>query len=244
MRTLFVQHKKIFHLALLVVVHAVHAQQPPSAGSQLQQIPAAPTPPVATPELRLQRSRGAVAPPSDGTRILVKKIQVTGARTFSEDELIDVTGFKPGSELTLSDLRAMASKITDYYRGKGFFVAEGYLPEQDIKDNVVTIAVSEGRYGKVVLRNETNLSTPLAKGLLDGINTGDVIATGPLENRLLLLSDLPGVNVSSTLVPGTTVGTSDLLVDVAPGRRVTGSIDADNAGNRYTGQYASVPRSI
>jgi len=31
------------------------------------------------------------------------------------------------------------------------------------------------------------------------------------------------------------VGTSDLLVDVTPGRRVTGSVEADNAGNRYTG---------
>ena len=230
-------HKKLLHLALLALIHSVHAQQPPTAGSQLQQIPPAPVPPSATPELRIQRSQGAEAPRSGGIRILVKKLQVTGAKVYSEAELIEITGFKTGSELTLSDLRAMALKITGYYRGNGYFVAEAYLPEQDIKDNLVTIAVSEGQYGKVALRNETNLSTPLAQGLLGGINTGDVIATEPLESRLLLLSDLPGVNVSSTLVPGTAIGTSDLLVDVAPGRRVTGSIDADNAGNRYTGQY-------
>jgi hemolysin activation/secretion protein len=41
--------------------------------------------------------------------------------------------------------------------------------------------------------------------------------------------------VKSTLAPGGEVGTSDLLVDVEPGRRVTGSLEADNAGNRYTG---------
>jgi hemolysin activation/secretion protein len=45
------------------------------------------------------------------------------------------------------------------------------------------------------------------------------------------------VRIKSTLAPGTEVGTSDLIVDVAPGRRISGSIEADNAGNRYTGTY-------
>lgn len=36
---------------------------------------------------------------------------------------------------------------------------------------------------------------------------------------------------------GSAVGTSDLIVALAPARRVTGSVEADNAGNRYTGVY-------
>jgi hemolysin activation/secretion protein len=39
------------------------------------------------------------------------------------------------------------------------------------------------------------------------------------------------------LAPGIGVGTSDLLVDVTPGRRLTGSVEGDNGGNRYTGAY-------
>lgn len=54
---------------------------------------------------------------------------------------------------------------------------------------------------------------------------------------MLLLSDIPGVVVKSTLTPGAEVGSSDLIVDLTPGRRVTGSVEADNAGNRYTGEY-------
>src|SRR5205085_11194329 len=50
-------------------------------------------------------------------------------------------------------------------------------------------------------------------------------------------SGLPGAAVRSTLVPGTVPGTSDLIVDVDPTQRITGSIDADDAGNRYTGEY-------
>jgi hemolysin activation/secretion protein len=70
---------------------------------------------------------------------------------------------------------------------------------------------------------------------MEGLSSGDTITELPLESRLLLLSDIPGVQVTSTLAPGASVGTSDLIIDLAPGRRVSGSVDADNAGNPYTG---------
>jgi hemolysin activation/secretion protein len=72
--------------------------------------------------------------------------------------------------------------------------------------------------------------------VLQGLNPGDVIAVEPLEDRLLRLSDVPGVQVRSTLVPGASLGLSDLIVEVKPGSLVSGSVDADNAGNRYTGE--------
>lgn len=157
-------------------------------------------------------------------------------QAYSEAELIKLTNFKPNSELSLSDLRAMAATIANHYQKNGYFVAQAYLPAQDIKNGVVTLAVIEGEYGKVIVRNKTNLSDGLVASQLKGINSGDVISSAPLENRLLLLSDIAGVNITSTLAPGATVGTSDLIVDVNPAPRISGSIDADNAGGRYTGE--------
>lgn len=52
---------------------------------------------------------------------------------------------------------------------------------------------------------------------------------------MLRLADIPGGEIRSTLRPGQALGTSEFLVDVAPGRRLPGEIDADNYGNRYTG---------
>jgi hemolysin activation/secretion protein len=39
------------------------------------------------------------------------------------------------------------------------------------------------------------------------------------------------------MVPGASVGASDLIVDLTPAPRVSGEVDFDNAGNRYTGEY-------
>ena len=228
-----------FTVALLALSQSAFAQRadPPPLGGQIQQIPPAPIPQRPVPEIRIEQRSAPAIPASDQTKILVKSLRVTGQAVYSEADLIAITGFSPGGELTLSELRGMASKIADHYHRNGYFVAQAYLPVQDIKDGAVTIAVLEGHYGSVTLRNQTNLSDAQANRLLDGLNSGDTIAIAPLENRLLLLSDIPGVNVRSTLVPGASVGASDLIVDVTPGRRVTGSVEADNAGYYYTGEY-------
>ncbi|HEY5580555.1 MAG TPA: ShlB/FhaC/HecB family hemolysin secretion/activation protein [Rhodoferax sp.] len=225
---------KFLPCALLALSPAVFAEAP-SAGSQMQQIPPVPIQRSAEPGIDFKPvSPTAMAAP-DSARIKVNRLRVTGAKAYSEADLLAVTGFQPGSELSLTDLRGMAARIADYYHRSGYFVAQAYLPAQDIKDGIVTIAVIDGQYGKVTLNNQTNVSNALANGLLSGLNTGDVVASAPLENRLLLLSDLPGVKVNSTLVPGAEVGSSDLIVNMTPGNRINGSVDADNAGNRYTG---------
>jgi hemolysin activation/secretion protein len=231
-------NSKLLPFALLALSHGVFAQQAPSSGSQLQQIPPAPTQQKATPKLEIEQGGGTPAvPATDTVKILVNNVNVTGAQAYSESELLKLTGFQPGSELSLADLRGMATKIADYYHANGYILAQAYLPAQDIKGGAVTIAVIEGRYGNIVLRNQSKLADAQANSLLAGLNSGDLVASEPLENRLLLLSDIPGVKVKSTLMPGATVGTSDLLVDVMPGPLVSGEVDADNAGNRYTGEY-------
>jgi hemolysin activation/secretion protein len=228
----------LYTLILLALGQSAIAQQIPTAGSQLQQLPPSSTPSQPLPKIRIEQ---ATAPPvtasTDTTRVMVRALRVTGASVFKEETLIAATGFQPGSQLGMTDLQVMAARITAFYRRHGYFVAQAYLPAQQVNQNVVSIAVSEGRYGNVTVRNSSNLSTPLAQNKLDGLNSGDPITIAPLENRLLLLSDEPGVRVSSTLAPGATPGTSDLLVDIAPGPRISGSVNADNAGNPYTGEY-------
>jgi hemolysin activation/secretion protein len=56
-----------------------------------------------------------------------------------------------------------------------------------------------------------------------------------LDHILLLLTDISGAVTDATLKPGEAVGTSDLLVQAAPGPAVAGNVTLDNYGNRYTG---------
>ena len=231
------RHIKLLPFALLALSQGVIAQTTGAAG-QFQQIPPPPVIPKAAPDVRIEQNRDAVATPaSDNVRVLVKSLRVTGSRAYSEPALLALTGFKPGAELSMGDLVRMTARIAERYHRDGYFLAQAYLPAQDVKNGVVTIAVLEGKYGKVTVRNPSAKSRHAIDRQLAGIRTGDTVTREPLDNRLLLLSDIPGVAVKSTLVPGASIGTSDLIIDVIPGRTLSGSLEADNAGNRYTGQY-------
>jgi hemolysin activation/secretion protein/cell division septation protein DedD len=213
------------------------AADPLSSGGQIRQIPPVPTSQKTIPEIRIEPVKKATADTAAHKKILVKSLRITGHTLYTEADLLALTGFVPGSEVTIPLLRSMAAKIEEYYHVNRYFVTLVYLPAQDILDGVVTLTVVEGRYGTITLHNRSTLSDNLAYSLLSGLNSGDVIASATLEHRLLLLSDLPGVEVTSTLVPGTSSGASDLIVAVTPGQKITGEVDADNAGNRYTGMY-------
>lgn len=222
--------------ALLAAGQNAYAQQPP-VGGQLQQIPPAIVPQRPAPDIRIERPEAPTDAEAEGRRIRVDALRVTGATLFTEAELIAAAEFTPGAELTLPELRNAAARITRFYNDRGYVLAQAHLPAQDVVDGAVTIAVIEGRYGAIDLRNQAGVPDGLAHGLLGGLNRGDPVAIGPLERRLLLLSDIPGVVVHSTLSPGAEVGSSDLTVDLTPAPRVYGSLEADNAGNRYTGEY-------
>ncbi|MGU3389694.1 ShlB/FhaC/HecB family hemolysin secretion/activation protein [Sphingomonas sp. M1A8_2b] len=223
--------------ALMISGQAAQAQVPVGAGGLLQQIPPVPLNEKSPADLQLDRKSPTEIPAAGGPKALVRSLRVTGATLFSERDLVAASTFRPNTELDLAGLKTLAANITGYYNSRGYFLAQAYLPEQDLQSGTVTITVLEGRFGAVGVKNESRLSDRVANGILSGLDVGDPVAVAPLERRLLILSDVPGVRVRSTLSPGTAVGTSDLLVDITPGESITGSVEADNAGSRYTGAY-------
>jgi hypothetical protein len=113
--------------------------------------------------------------PASSAVFEVKRLQITGATVYSEQALVRVAGFEPGRTLNLQGLQIMAQRITRHYQQAGYPVARAYLPAQEIRDGVVTLAVLEGQYGQVKLDNTSTLHSQLPRDLLDGLNPGDVM---------------------------------------------------------------------
>lgn len=220
---------------MLMIGQAVLAQQAPSAANQLLQVPAPRTIQMIKPDLRVESDSQQPTASADTNAVVVKELQFTGATLIAAAELIRVSGFAAGGGYTVAELRNLASTITSHYRGLGYFLAQTYLPAQDITEGVVRFTVVEGQYGQINLRNRSGLSDAVANTLLAGLKGANAVSDSALERRLLMLSDLPGINVKSVLTPGAAFGSTDLLVDIAPGQPISGSVEADNQGNSYTG---------
>lgn len=223
---------------VLGITQGVMAQTMPSAGSQMQQIPVAPMAPPAPPAMEVPAPpvSSAAEPLGQEALFVAQRLSIVGGTVYPESALLAMTGFEAGRSISLQTLHQMAQNITQHYRQAGYWVARAYVPAQEIRGGVVTIAVLEGRYGQVALNNDSTLDSQVASRLMSGLAPGDIVQRQPLEDRLLRLSDLPGVQVRSTLMPGAMLGQSDLIVEVKPGDQVSGSVDADNAGSRYTGE--------
>lgn len=209
----------------------------PDAGQVQQSIEQAPLQLPERQRLELNLPDAPVDPAAEsGPRLLVKGFAFDGNHALTSPELLELLTDLPERELTIGQLQAAANRITRVYRERGYPLARAYLPAQEIDGGRVRIAVLEGRYGQVQINDQAGLSGS-ALAPLAALQAGDAVQGKPLERSLLLLQDTPGVEVKSTLRPGSSTGTSDLLVNIERTPLLSGSIDADNYGNRFTGQY-------
>lgn len=222
-------------VAILAAATSGWAQTPPSAGSQLLQIPQAPQRAASAPEQRSEGQPVAKGAADNGEKIPVRRLALEGVRSLDGAELLRVSGFVAGRSYSIGELRELAERVTAHYRSLGYFLAQTYLPAQDVTEGVVRLQVVEGQYGTVRLQNDSRLRDASAWRILDDLKSSNAVTDEDLERRLLLLSDLPGVQARSVLTRGATPGTTDLVVELRPLAAVSGSVDADNEGNRYTG---------
>lgn len=228
-------------LFLLLPGLATAAGYVPNAGQAMRDIestqPALPEP--AEPELDLPAVKppSAPAPDTSGIRLEVNDFVLVGNQAFSSQTLLPLLADLKGQELDLNQLRAAAERLTTYYQSQGYMLARAFLPAQDIEDGVVRIEVIEGRYGRIELHNQSRALDSVIRGPLSSLQSEAPVLSDDLERSLLLLSDLPGVRVKGTLRAGEQRGTTDLLINAQPGPWASGSLEADNYGGYYTGEY-------
>jgi hemolysin activation/secretion protein len=220
------------------------AQLRPDAGQILEQQRDR-VPPPARPDREVMPREEQPRPAMRGSaslKVTVKQFRITGNRIYSEPELLPALKDSLGKELDFEGLIEAANSVRAYYRANGYFLAQAYLPAQEIKDGVVEIAILEGRLGTIELKPDPDarLRPDFARGVLDEhLKEGDPITETGLERPLLLLSDLPNVVVSSEIGPSTkAIGAADLRVNVKEsGGIISGYMDLDNGGNRFTGEW-------
>jgi hemolysin activation/secretion protein len=194
------------------------AQNDCNACSVPQSLPAVP---VASPAFRL------------------KGIRLSGAQALPAAEFDALAAPLIGRDVTLPRLEALAQQIGALYRERGYFLAQAVIPVQTVDDGVVEISVIEGRLGRinVNLAPDAPISEERVRAFLAPLEAGQALSGPVYERAMLLLSDQPGLRVSSQLEAGVQPGATDLTVEVAAGPRWAFSADADNHGTRETGRY-------
>ncbi len=187
------------------------------------------------PDIQIEDSR-TVKDAGEGPSFFVRKIVIEDNTLFDDGILSPIVDIGEGLELTLGILSLMAQEITAHYSQEGYILARAYIPEQEIKDGVVTIRVLEGRVGKVQVTGNQRFDTDDILDRMKSVQEEPIFQKGTLEKTLLQLNEIVGFNSKTTLKPGQEFGTSDILLDVKESRPYRISLDGDNFGSRFTGE--------
>ncbi len=189
--------------------------------------------PSEMPEISVQEESGATLRGGEGVDFRLSKIRFEGQRVFSNQDLQDVVAPYLGTTIEVSQLRTVADEVTKFYKTQGYFLSRAYIPPQSIKEGEVLIKVREGRLGEIIIKGNKRYSRQLLRNTLKVIRGEGAVRTADVERGLLLLTDIPGLDVKATFKPGERPGTSDIVLDVSEGRPFTIAADFNNFGSEY-----------
>lgn len=227
-------------LQMLAGISQAATAPAPDAGQairELQSTPAAPLPSTSVPlEPKAPVTEPAAQTQSD-LRVMVQAFILSGNQSIDSDSLQSLLKDYLNRPLTLTQLQQAAAQITAHYRQQGWLLAQAYLPAQHIEQGAVQLQIIEGEFGQITLNNLSQVAQRPLENARRNLQEGDGIRSQKLEQALLSLQDLHGVQVSSALSAGEALGSSDLMIDIQDGKAYQGNLALDNYGNQYNGRY-------
>lgn len=214
----------------------VAAQTVPTPGAIFESV-RPPAGPIPTPQTQSPLAR---PPPvqqdldPNAARTPVSEFRIVGNQAIDRATLDAVIAAQPRKPYNLFELNKVARLITDLYQARGYVVARAVIPAQKIESGVVTIEVIEGKIDQVAFSGNAVYSQALLARWGQPL-VGQVVNLVPLEERMLLINDLPGMEARAVLTPGAVYGATKVDVSVQE-KQVDGQVSVNNNGRREVGE--------
>ena len=174
---------------------------------------------------------------ADTVRLTISAVRITGMTVYAEQDIAPLYADLVGRDVSLKAVYDLAQRITAKYGQDGYVLSRAIVPPQQLNPGgaIIRIQVIEGYVDKVVWPQKLARYRDFFTEYEAKIVAERPINVRTLERYLLLLGDLPGFKVSTTLQASTTqLAASTLVVEVTEkpldlvGR-------ADNYGSRARG---------
>ncbi len=177
----------------------------------------------------------AVPPGAENVKLTLNGIQFDGLNAYDVEDIQSVYADNLGQDVTLADVYAISTALTNKYRNDGYILSQVKVPPQTIENGIVTLKVYEGFVDQVTVQggDENGLNT--IRAYANEIRNAGTVNSQDLEKFLLLINDLPGVEARAVLSPSKTrVSASDLsiIVERDPYDAFFG---VNNYGSRFLG---------
>lgn len=138
-------------------------------------------------------------------------------------------------KISIAKLIELVTTVTQLYQNEGYFLSRALLPQQQIKNGVVTIQIIEGFISHVEVKNAKYLNKEFIEKYGRAIAKSKPAKLNQLERYLLLLNDIPGIQVKSLIAPDPRVPLGAHLTLVTDYTPLSIAASRDNYQTRYLG---------
>lgn len=224
-------------LLLSVITLELRAQdQPPvpTDPSQLERQFDERTLPSSNFTIRQQPEETPEIDPEDDIRFVLNSLVVEGSTVLEEADFQQFYADLVGTEISVARLFSIASRMSAYYRTRGYILSRVVVPAQEVENGHVRLVAVEGYIHKISVEGDIFLSTKQLMKLGAKITRSRPLLTKDLERYLLLINDLPGVVASAVLQASEEPGATDLSIVVSQDRAGF-ELSGNNRGSRFAG---------
>src|SRR5262249_27168247 len=94
-----------------------------------------------------------------GPRVFVREIRLVGNTAIPTQELAPLIAPYTNRELSAEDIEALRLALSQYYVSKGYLNSGAVIPDQTVKDGVITLRIIEGEISQIEVEGNTGLRT-------------------------------------------------------------------------------------
>ena len=140
-------------------------------------------------------------------------------------------------ERSVADLRQAAQAVQSLYARAGYGAVVAYLPPQPLANGTLTIAVVEGKVGRVTVQGAQRLGPARVRAALPTLVEGRTPQLRRIDAELQMANENPSRTMGVLLGPGGAPGEVEATVKVDEQAVHRFSLGLDNSGNPRTGDY-------
>ncbi|WP_255523188.1 ShlB/FhaC/HecB family hemolysin secretion/activation protein [Xenorhabdus sp. PB62.4] len=163
---------------------------------------------------------------------LIHQVQFDGAENLSAPAQQALSQPYLSRCLTANKINELVRKVSNTYIEKGYVTSQAGLKAQDLSTGILTITVTEGKVGSILLDGETSLALKMVFPNM----VGKALNLRDIEQGMEQLNRLPSQQITIDIQPAKQPGYSDVILKRTASRLpVNASLGLDNSGQKNTG---------
>lgn len=166
-----------------------------------------------------------------GPCFLIDDIVIDNASLLNEITRRKLLSSYSGRCLNIANINQLSREISEWYIQRGYITSRAFIPEQDINQGRLRIAVLEGRLENIRLQGASSRQLGMAFPGLEG----EILNLRDIEQGMEQINRTRTSPVQIEILPGTRPGFSIVNLTATPEFPVTASLSFDNGGQKSTG---------